>query len=226
MLTDITTRADASLPVQYVVDGSEHVIPLLLTSLVACGITVIIALVASMQSAILYPAVVLWGIVVVQVSIALLVVPPTLFGHWKDDHFKEKLEWDSFAHFLSDLAMIQKYAPEDLSMWGEWLVYGTALGVGKNVEQAMKSLNIHIADIGVPVGAVAMNAAFIPLIVFMPPSRGGGGDSVAAASGEVAAVLVEAEGSVAAGPGEDELRGSFHPPSSTAPAVNRDFSIF
>ena len=57
MLTDITTRADASLPVQYVVDGSEHVIPLLLTSLVACGITVIIALVASMQSAILYPAV-------------------------------------------------------------------------------------------------------------------------------------------------------------------------
>ena len=175
LLTDITTRADASLPVKYIVDGRDHVIPLFLTCIVACGITAIIAFVASMQSAILYPAVVLWGIVVVQVSIALLVTPPTLFGHWKDDHFREKLEWDSFAHFLSDMAMIQKYAPEDLSMWGEWLVYGTALGVGKNVEQAMKSLNIHIPDTGVPVGAVAMSYAFIPLIAFMPPSRGGGG---------------------------------------------------
>ena len=75
--------------------------------------------------------------------------------------------------------MIQKYAPEDLSMWGDWLVYGTALGVGKNVEQAMKSLNIHIADIGVPMGAVAMGSAFIPLMMFMPPSRSGGGIPVA-----------------------------------------------
>ena len=62
MLTDITTRADAALPVQYIVDGSEHIIPLLFTCVAAFGITVIIALVASMQAAILYPAVVLWGL--------------------------------------------------------------------------------------------------------------------------------------------------------------------
>ncbi|MCK7520923.1 MAG: hypothetical protein MZV64_26125 [Ignavibacteriales bacterium] len=40
-----------------------------------------------------------------------------------------------------------------ISMWGEWLVYGTALGVGENVEQAMKSLNIRIHETGVPLGA-------------------------------------------------------------------------
>src|SRR5208337_3268910 len=84
MLTDITTRADASLPVKYIVDGRDHVIPLFLAGIVACGITAVIAFVATMQASILYPAVVLWIIVVVQVSIALLVTPPTLFGHWKD----------------------------------------------------------------------------------------------------------------------------------------------
>ena len=72
----------------------------------------------------------LWVVVLVQAGIAFA-APSTLFGHWKDDRYKEKLEWDSFTHFLSDMAMIQKYAPADLSMWGDWLIYGTALGVGR-----------------------------------------------------------------------------------------------
>ena len=131
MLTDITTRADAALPVKYIVDGSEHIIPLLFTCVVACGITVIIALVASMQSAILIPGSRALGDCRTPGGIAFLVAPPTLFGHWKDDHFKEKLEWDAFAHFLSDMAMIQKYAPEDLSMWGTGWCTAPHLASGK-----------------------------------------------------------------------------------------------
>ena len=143
MLTDVTKRADPSLVNQYIVNGNDHIIPLLLTSVTAFGVTLILALVEPMQSYILIPATVLWGIVFVQTVFAI-VMPSTLFGHWKDDNYKEKLEWDAFGHFLSDLALIRKYAPEDLSMWGEWLVYGTALGVGDKVESAMASLNINI----------------------------------------------------------------------------------
>ena len=110
----------------------------------------------------------LWGVVIVQAAIAFA-APSTLFGHWKDDRYKEKLEWDAFTHFLSDMAMIQKYAPADLSMWGDWLVYGTALGVGDKVEKAMKALNIRVADTGIPVGAIGMNYAFLPLIEFLTP---------------------------------------------------------
>jgi uncharacterized membrane protein len=71
--------------------------------------------------------------------------------------------------------MIQKYAPTDLSTWGDWLIYGTALGVGKKVEKAMQSLNVGVADAGLPVGPVGMNYAFIPLIAFTPPSSGSSG---------------------------------------------------
>jgi uncharacterized membrane protein len=47
---------------------------------------------------------------------------------------------------LSDLAMIQKYAPEDVSIWKEWLVYGTALGVGGKVKDAMADMNISVPE--------------------------------------------------------------------------------
>ena len=103
------------------VDGRDHISPFIAIGAVLCAVTFMLALVMTMQSSILYPAVVLWVIVVVQLAIAWC-APSTLFGHWKDDHYKDKLEWDAFAHFLSDLAMIRKYAPEDLPMWGDWLV--------------------------------------------------------------------------------------------------------
>ncbi len=72
--------------------------------------------------------------------------PSQLLGRWKEDYYKEKLEWDSFRRFLSNLAMIKKYAPEDVKVWKEWLVYGTALGVGDKVVEAMKSLNVEIPE--------------------------------------------------------------------------------
>jgi uncharacterized membrane protein len=173
-LTDVTSRVDKTLVSQYIVDGRDHLVPFLLTGIVMFAVTMILAFVTPMQSYILIPAVVLWGVVVVQVVIAV-VAPSTLFGHWKENRYKEKLEWDAFSRFLSDMAMIQKYAPADLSMWGEWLVYGTALGVGANVERAMKTLNISIPETGVPIGVMGMNAAFVPLMHFTPPSHGGSG---------------------------------------------------
>lgn len=68
--------------------------------------------------------------------------PRAFFGRWNRDYYKEKLEWDAFRAFLSDYAMIQKYIPEDISIWKDWLVYGTALGVGKNVVKSMDQLKI------------------------------------------------------------------------------------
>jgi uncharacterized membrane protein len=125
-------------------------------------------------SPVLVPAVVLFGSVIVQAGVALA-FPSTLFGHWKGERYREKLEWDAFAHFLSDLALIRQYSPADLSMWGEWLIFGTAMGVGDKVEKAMKELDISIPETIVPVTGMGLRAAFIPVLFFSPPSRGGGG---------------------------------------------------
>ncbi|MBT3284887.1 DUF2207 domain-containing protein [Candidatus Bathyarchaeota archaeon] len=80
----------------------------------------------------------------IQIIIAF-VFPSTLFGYWKDDNLREKLQWDAFKRHLSDFSKLDRYGPEDINMWGSWLVYGTALGVGDKVAKAMGMLEIDYA---------------------------------------------------------------------------------
>ncbi|HIH44394.1 MAG TPA: DUF2207 domain-containing protein [Candidatus Methanoperedenaceae archaeon] len=82
-------------------------------------------------------------------SVPSLFVSSALFGKWKENYYKEKLEWDAFKTFLSDFTLIKKYATEDVAMWQEWLVYATALGVGDRVAKTMKELNIQIPEVNV-----------------------------------------------------------------------------
>jgi len=114
----------------------------------------------------------LGSIVLLIQSIVAVVAPSTLFGRWKGSAYKEKLEWDSFRRFLSDLAMIRRYAPQDLSIWGEWLIYGTSLGVGDKVVEAMKELEIPMIEADI---ATSIPLLFRPVIFIAPPSSGRGG---------------------------------------------------
>ncbi|MCK8518558.1 DUF2207 domain-containing protein [Methanoculleus sp. 7T] len=171
-LTALTRNVDTTIARRYVRDGRELILPLLFLGAIPCGLSILTFILAPGAAYLLVPAGILSFIVAVQVGIAAL-FPSTLFGVWKGDHYKEKLEWDAFAYFLSDLALIRQYSPADLSMWGEWLVYGTALGLGDKVEQAMKNLNISLPDIGMPLYS-NMPVIFAPIVLYSPPSSGGG----------------------------------------------------
>ena len=172
-LAALARDVDTTLSRQYVKDGREFVLPLLFLGAIPCGLAILAFILAPGAAYLLIPAAVLSFIVAVQVGIAAL-LPSPLFGFWKGDHYKEKLEWDAFAYFLSDLALIRQYSPADLSMWGEWLVYGTALGLGDKVEQAMKNLNISLPDVGMPLYS-NMPVLFAPIVLYSPPSSGGSG---------------------------------------------------
>ncbi|HUU74829.1 MAG TPA: DUF2207 domain-containing protein [Methanoregulaceae archaeon] len=170
-LSGVTRRTNPRLIARYIVDGRDHIIPLVFIGAAFCVISIIISVIAIPLIRLLVPSAILWGFMILESGIALA-FPSTLFGHWKGDGYKEKLEWDAFAYFLSDLALMKKYAPSDISMWGEWLVYGTALGVGDKVVKAMKDLDISIPEADVPLG---VRTAFFPVLFFAPPSSGGGG---------------------------------------------------
>lgn len=170
MLADLTLRADPTLAHQYIVDGRDHIVPLLLTSIIVFSLSFMAIFLEPMQSSNLVPATVLWGVVVIQ-SLIAIAMPSALFGRWKDDKYREKLQWEAFTRFLSDPALIRNHAPEDLTLWGDWLVYGTALGVGDTVESAMAELNVTMADTGVPVSALGLGAAFSPLLLSRSPAH-------------------------------------------------------
>ena len=171
-LAALTRSVDTTLSRQYARDGREIILPLIFIGAIPCGLSILTFIFAPGAAYLLIPAGILSFIVAVQVGIAAT-FPSTLFGFWKDDRYKEKLEWDAFAYFLSDLALIKKYSPADLSMWGEWLVYGTALGLGEAVTAAMKDLNISLPDAGVPLYS-NIPVIFAPIVLYSPPSSGGG----------------------------------------------------
>lgn len=101
-------------------------------------------------------------------------------GRYTDEHARERKQWDSFHNLLSDYSLIKKYHPEDINMWGEWLVYATALGAAENVLKAMKEFKVAMPN----VAADSFNY-FMPVFFIRPSSariaaansRAGGGFS-------------------------------------------------
>jgi uncharacterized membrane protein len=96
----------------------------------------------------LYPIFVISLFIFVQFTV-LILTPTQFLGRWKSDAYREKLQWEAFRNFLSDLAVLKKYSSQDISIWKKWLVYGTALGIAKKVEREMRSLNLQIPEINI-----------------------------------------------------------------------------
>ena len=181
LLTKKETRSQNAIN-QFITSGRIHVWPIAaIGALITVGSLGISILEPNVGSQNLVPIVL--GIVIIVQATIVLVFPTSLFGRWKPELYKEKLSWDAFRAHLSDLAQLKKYSTENLNMWGSWLVYGTALGVGDKVAAAMKELKVNI-DIA-PVTPV-MRSHFYPIRVAAAPvsrssggsrggSRGGGG---------------------------------------------------
>jgi len=179
----LTKKAEQSVSESYVINGRRKLIPFIVTSIFLLLISMLLFfnsvfnLIPSIHS--ISTNILVSSFIPLIQSLIALAFPSTLFGKWRSSFYKEKLEWDAFKRFLSDLALIKKYSPEDLSIWGEWLIYGAALGVGDNVVKAMKTLKIPLEELN-----VMNNLPIIiqPIITAVPVSKtetysgfGGGG---------------------------------------------------
>jgi uncharacterized membrane protein len=170
-LSYLTRVAEPRVASEFTASGRKRITPILLVS----GLLLVTSLVALLMlpniASILSMAVIASVVPIIQ-SVIAIAFPSTLFGKWLREAYKEKLEWESFKSFLSDLALIRKYAPQDLSMWGEWLVYGTALGVGDSVVKAMKELKIQLPEVSL---APRIPSLFVPIMLAAAPRGRGGG---------------------------------------------------
>jgi len=142
----LTTSTDEKVAKEFTVNGKkELVMPAalcLMSSLILAGAFTV----SQNADWVFFKALVYSLIPLLQVIIAAL-FPTTLFGYWKDDNLREKLQWDAFKAHLSDFSQLDRYGPEDINMWGRWLVYGTALGVGDKVAEAMNMLEVDYAPV-------------------------------------------------------------------------------
>ncbi|RLE89436.1 MAG: DUF2207 domain-containing protein, partial [Thermoprotei archaeon] len=166
----LVSSPDRRVALKFMISGRSRVAVFMIVSIILLVVSIMLADLIPGAGLMIMKAVIGSGVLLVQ-SIVAIFAPSTLFGRWKGVEYKEKLEWDAFRRLLSDLALIRRYAPQDLSMWGEWLVYGTALGVGDKVVEAMKELNVHLPEASI---LTVMPTTFRPIItVASPPSKGG-----------------------------------------------------
>ena len=163
-LVSLSHVPDRAVVYRYLEDGRERVVPVLLLAAILCGVVILSLIVAPSAADLLVPALFLSGFAVAVAAVAWSLAP-TVFGTWKGDSYRLKMEWDAFRVFLSDLALIRKYPPRDIAMWGEWLVYGTAMGVGDTVIREMKELDVQSPDIRI---APALRAGFSAIAAFTP----------------------------------------------------------
>jgi uncharacterized membrane protein len=155
----------------FFVEGRRRLWPLAVLGALLLVATIVVFFWASIVSYLLWMPMVLGTVVLVQGAIAYS-FPSTLFGRWRDGMFKEKLEWDAFRAHLNDYSQLSRYSTEDLSIWGSWLVYGTALGVGDKVAKAMQDFNIKLES---AVVATTARKHFHPMITASQRASSGGG---------------------------------------------------
>jgi uncharacterized membrane protein len=167
----LISGSDNEVSGEFTVNGRRRLLPVGFLSFLLTFAPITVALSYNNAIQILQSAAVYGATTLVQVIIAVI-FPTTLFGYWKDDYYREKLQWDAFKRHLTDFGRHKQYKPEDMNMWGMWLVYGTALGVGEQVAQVMQNLNIDY-----------LTASLIPRYPYMfvsvstakMPSKSGGG---------------------------------------------------
>jgi uncharacterized membrane protein len=157
---DLTSGPDRVISDKFTENGRIKLTPLIIISVLVFFTPIFMLTLNENIHHILFQSLIISFIPLLQTIIAYA-FPSTLLGKWKKGIYKEKLEWNAFTRHLGDFAQIKKYVPEDINMWGPWLVYGTSLGVGDQVAIAMQQLNIsyEIAEI-VPV----MPLIFRPII--------------------------------------------------------------
>ena len=84
------------------------------------------------------------GLVVGAMSFGVFHVRDDIFGRWTKEGRVIYLKWKNFKKFLKDNSLINEHPPESIVIWKKYLIYGTSLGVAKNVEKAM---NLHVPNV-------------------------------------------------------------------------------
>ncbi len=66
----------------------------------------------------------------------------TIFGRWTKFGIEYYRKFKALERFLSDYSLISEKPPESLTVWEDYLIYATALGIGNKVRKTIDKLNV------------------------------------------------------------------------------------
>ncbi len=74
--------------------------------------------------------------------VTILTGNSALFVRFKEDYYKEYLQWKAFKKYLSHSFTIKYGDHRAVAIWDNYLIYATALGVSKRVLKELRRMNI------------------------------------------------------------------------------------
>lgn len=105
------------------------------------GISVVIAffmIIFSENSRLyVFPIFLLSALLIVE-SFIVYCLPSDVMGAYTLKGRKYTQKWQAFEKYISDYSLIKEYPPESVQVWGEYIVYATALGCAKKAQKNMQ----------------------------------------------------------------------------------------
>jgi len=105
----------------------------------------------------------------------LVLLDDFVFGRYTKEGRVKKAYWDAFANLLKNYSLIKKYTPQDIDMWGKWLVYATVFGCADNVVKAMRDLHIELPNVDISTGLRIHTSVWTSTSSALPSHSGGVG---------------------------------------------------
>ena len=140
----LTKRFDANVSLNYVFDGRKKLSLISLSILGLFVMSLVLFFVRPGGYYVIDTSLQLFLVVFLQ-SLIPLNTKSTLFGRWKKGLYAQKLRWDAFADNISQY-LKKGYARYSDSDWLNYLVYGTAMGVGFDVLVWGERLGINLKE--------------------------------------------------------------------------------
>jgi len=139
---EVENKAEENIERFFDSTGHSYAILVAIVGLILSGIIILLAFFnwlpySYSSSFILFiSSMVILGIV----SIVSLALPNHIFGRWTVEGRENSKKWSNFKKYLKDFSLIKEYPPSSLTIWNQYLVYATTLGVAKNVQKHMEKL--------------------------------------------------------------------------------------
>jgi uncharacterized membrane protein len=74
------------------------------------------------------------------IALAISLQKRDVFGRWTRHGREFYLKWENFRKFITDYSLLNERPPDSVSLWEEYLVYATALGVADQVRKNFKRI--------------------------------------------------------------------------------------
>ena len=78
------------------------------------------------------------GILLLIMGIISLALPQTVGGRWTEYGKEYHDKWMNFKKYLTDFSLIKEHPPESVTIWNNYLVYASALGIADKVKKSME----------------------------------------------------------------------------------------